>query len=167
MKKIITILSLCVISTLFVSCADKNAFTRFNMQEDQELGAANLQSSKIKMGENLDGIVSVVYLNHVYPKVYTNDEYFYISLYLKDKKEMFDPKKLDDIKLTMKLNSKLPIKIKKLEAANKLSHLTSVYNEWTMYYLVAFKKDDENKISLVLETDQSSSDALVYQKAEE
>ncbi|EQB40304.1 hypothetical protein M947_00475 [Sulfurimonas hongkongensis] len=166
MKKTVTFLGIFIILTLFVACADKNAFDKFNMQEDQELAAANLQSSKIKTSQNIDGIVSVIYLNKVYPKIYTNDEYFYVYLYLKDKKEMFDPKKLDDIKLTMRLNSKLPIKIKKLDAKNKFSHLTSVENEWNLYYLVAFKQESEDKISLVLETDQSRSDVLVYQKDE-
>lgn len=156
-----------MIFTLFVACADKNAFVKFNMQEDQELAAANLQSSKIKMSQSVEGIVSVIYLNKVYPKVYTNDEYFYVYLYLKDKKEMFDPKKLDDIKLTMKLNSRLPIKIKKLDAKNKFSHLSLVENEWHLYYLIAFKQESEDEISLVLESGQSRSDALVYQKGEE
>jgi len=166
MKKTVKTLSIFIIFTLFTACADKNAFDKFNMQEDQELGAANLQSSKIKMSQNVDGIVSAIYLNKVYPKIYTNDEYFYVYLYLKDKKEMFNPKKLDDIKLTMRLNSKLPIKIKQLEAKNKFSHLALVENEWNLYYLVAFKQESEDKISLVLETDQSRSDALVYQKDE-
>ncbi|MCK9490451.1 MAG: hypothetical protein M0Q24_00040 [Sulfurimonas sp.] len=166
MKYIVSILSLFAFFTLFTACADKNAFDKFNMQEDQELSAANLQSSKIKMLQNIDGIVTTIYLNKVYPKVFTNDEYFYVYLYLKDKKEMFDPKKLDDIELTMRLNSKLPIKIKKLEANNRFSHLTLVRNEWTLYYLVAFKQESENKLNLVLETDQSHSDVLVYQKDE-
>ena len=166
MKIIVKTLSIFMIFTLFVACADKNAFDKFDMKEDQELSAANLQSSKIKMSQSVDGIVSVVYLNKVYPKVYTNDEYFYVNIYLKDKKEMFDPKELDDIELTMKLNSKLPIKIKKLNAKNKFSHLASVKNEWNRYYLIAFKQDSKDKISLVLETDQSRSDTLVYQKDE-
>jgi hypothetical protein len=79
---------------------------------------------------------------------------------------MYNPNTLEDIKLTMKLNGKLPVKIKKLDARNKFSHLASVESEWNRYFLVAFEEEKENEISLVLETDQSSSDALIYQKDE-
>jgi len=164
MKYILTILTFWL---LFMGCADKNAFSKFNMQKDQELSAASLQGSKIKMGENVEGIFSAIYLNKVYPNVYTHNEYFYVYLYLKDEKKMHDTNTLDDIKLTMKLNGRLPIKIKKLDAKNKFSHLASVESEWMRYYLVAFEKEEENAINLVLETDQSSSDVLEYQKDEE
>ena len=80
---------------------------------------------------------------------------------------MYDTNSLDEIKLTIKLNGKLPMKIKKLDAENKFSHLASVRSEWKRYYLVAFEKEEKNTINLVLETDQSSSDALTYQKGEE
>lgn len=164
MKSILTILTF---SLLFLGCADKNAFSKFNMQPDQELSAASLQGSKIKMGENVEGIFSAIYLNKVYPNIYSVNEYFYVYLYLKNEKEMYNPNTLDDIKLTMKLNGKLPVKIKKLDAKNKFSHLASVDSEWRRYYLVAFEKEDMSEISLVLETDQSSSDALTYQKDEQ
>lgn len=152
---------------LFTGCADKNAFSKFNMQEDQELSATSLQGSKIKMGEDVEGIFSAIYLNNVYPNIYTLNEYFYVYLYLKEEKKMYDTNSLDDIKLTIKLNGKLPMKIKKLDAKNKFSHLASVHSEWKRYYLVAFEKEEKNTINLVLETDQSSSDALTYQKGEE
>jgi hypothetical protein len=163
MKYIFIILTFWI---LFVGCADKNAFSKFNMQEDQELSAANLQGSKIKMGENVEGIVTAIYLNKVYPHRYSVNEYFYVYLYLKNNKKMYNPNTLEDIKLTMKLNGKLPVKIKKLDARNKFSHLASVESEWNRYFLVAFEEEKENEISLVLETDQSSSDALIYQKDE-
>jgi len=164
MKYILTILTFWI---LFTGCADKNAFSKFNMQPDQELSAASLQGSKIKMGENVEGIVTAIYLNKVYPHRYNVNEYFYVYLYLKDEKKMYDPNTLDEIKLTMKLNGKLRVKIKQLEAKNKFSHLASVQSEWNKYFLVAFEKVDESEISLVLETDRSSSDALIYQKDEQ
>jgi hypothetical protein len=99
--------------------------------------------------------------------VYNTNEYFYVYLYLKDEKEMYNPNTLDEIKLTMRLNGKLPVKIKKLDAKNKFSHLASVNSEWRRYFLVAFEREDKSEINLVLETDQSSSDALTYQKDEE
>ena len=164
MRYILTILTF---SLLFMGCADKNAFSKFNMQPDQELSAASLQGTKVKMGENVQGIFSAIYLNKVYPNVYTVNEYFYVYLYLKDEKKMHDSNTLDDIKLTMKLNGKIPLKVKKLDAKNQFSHLASVHSEWKRYYLVAFEREKESEINLVLETDQSSSDALTYQKGEE
>lgn len=164
MRNILTILTF---SLLFIGCVDKNAFSKFDMQPDQELSAMSLQESKIQMDKNIEGVVSAIYLNEVYPNIYTQNEYFYVYFYLKDKKEMHDTNSLDEIKLTMKLNGKLPVKIKKLDANNKFSHLISDYSEWRKYFLVAFKKDKKNIINLVLETDLSSSGALTYQKGEE
>ncbi|WP_373002127.1 hypothetical protein [Sulfurimonas sp.] len=164
MRYILTILTF---SLLFMGCADKNAFSKFNMQPDQELSAASLQGSKIKMGKDVEGIFSAIYLNKVYPNVYTVNEYFYVYLYLKNGKKMHDTNTLDEIKLTMKLNDKLPVKVKKLDAKNQFSHLASVNSEWRRYYLIAFEREDKSEINLVLETDLSSSDALTYQKDEE
>jgi hypothetical protein len=164
MRYILTILTF---SLLFMGCADKNAFSKFNMQPDQELSAASLQGTKIKNGDNVEGIFSAIYLNKVYPNVYTLNEYFYVYLYLKDEKKMHDSNTLNEIKLTLKLNGKIPLKVKKLDAKNQFSHLASVHSEWKRYYLVAFEREEESEINLVLETDQSSSDALTYQKGEE
>jgi len=164
MKYILIILTFAII---FAGCAEKNAFTKFNMLPDQELSAASLQSSKIKIDDKIDGIVSAIYLNKVYPDIYNKNEYFYVYLYLKDGKEMFNPNTLDEIRLTMKLNNKLPVKIKKLSYENKFSHLTSVHSQWRRYFLVAFEEEKESELSLVLESGQSSSDALVYQKDEQ
>ncbi len=150
--------------TLFTGCADKNAFSKFDMTTAQELSASSLQSSKIKSGEQIDGIFSVIYLNEVYPNTYFKNEYFYVYIYLKDKKKMYNPNLLEDVGLTLKLNSQLPIKIKQLPHANKFSNLIATKNEWNRYYLVAFKEQKSKKLSIVLENDQSSSDPLIYQK---
>ncbi len=152
---------------LFIGCADKNAFSKFDMQKAQELSASNSQSSKVKTKENIDGIVSAIYLNKVYPNTYTTNEYFYVYLYLKDEKEMYNPNSVNDVNLTIKLNNKLPIKVKKLSNKNKFSHLSSVENEWRRYYLVAFEKDEKSELSLVLESGQSVSDKLMFQKDEQ
>jgi len=134
------------------------------MTTAQELSASSIQSSKVKSGEHVDGIFTAIYLNEVYPKIYFSNEYFFIYLYLKDKKEMYDPTILEDVKLTLKLNSKLPIKIKQLPADNKFSDLVATKNEWNRYYLVAFEKEEKKQLSIVLENGQSSSDPLIYQK---
>jgi len=164
MKSFYIVLTFAII---FTACADKNAFDKFNMLKEQELSATSLQSSKIKRANNIEGTISALYLNAVYPKRYNNNEYFYVYIFQKDKKEMFNPNKLDEIKLTLRLNDKLPIKVKELSNDNQFSHLTSVRSEWQRYFLIAFQKEESNNLSLVLESGQSSSDLLVYQKDEE
>ena len=161
MKSFLIILTFVV---LFTGCADKNAFSKFDMSEAQELSASSIQSSKIKSKDRTEGILSIIYLNEVYPKVYFNNEYFFVYLYLKNKKDMYDPTKLQDIGLTLKLNSKLPIKIKQLPNDSKFSDLVATKNEWNRYYIVAFKKEKSKTLSIVLENGQFSSDPLVYQK---
>jgi len=157
---------LAVLLITFSGCSHKNAFSNFQMSKEQELSASSFQSSKIKSGEQVDGIFSAIYLNEVYPKSFTQNEYFYIHLYLKEDREMYNPNSLDELKLKVKLNKNLPIKIKELERENQFSNLIKVENRWTKYYLVSFDKQDGN-LSLVLENDLSFSDALVYQKDEQ
>ncbi len=144
---------------IFTACADKNAFTKFNMLPKQELGISSLQSSKIKTEEHIDGIVSAIYLNEVYPDIYNGKEYFYIYLYLKERK--------DEIKFTLKLNSKLPIKVEELPNKNKFSHLSSIEGKWQRYFLVSFEKESKSELSLVFKNGPSSSDKLIYQKDEQ
>ena len=155
------ILTLVVFISLFLGCADKNAFNKFNMPKDQELSIENLQSSKIKLKEETKGIFSAIYLNKIYPEVYNDAEYFYVFLYQKDTNKQ---DKFSSIEKNIKLNKKLPLKVEKLPPKNKFSRLTSISNEWNKYYLVSFKKDKKDKLNLVFENGQFSSDQLVYQK---
>ncbi len=148
-----------LVIVLFLSaCADKTAFSRFEMSEEQELTASSLQSSKIVSGERVDGIFSAIYLNEVYPDTMYEHESFYISLYLKQDKENFK----------IWLNGHLPLIIEKLPHANQFSHLASVESEWSSYYLVTFQKyaqkskDFNEPLTLVLESGPSSSAVLVY-----
>lgn len=148
-------------------CATKNAFSKFDMSTEQELSASSLQSSKIVSGGKVGGVVSAIYLNEIYPNSFHQNEYFFVCLFLKNREEMYNPNSLDDIDLALKLNSKLPVKIKKLAPDNQFSHLLSMKNSWNSYYLVAFEKEEEKKLSLLLESGQSSSAALRYQKDEQ
>ncbi len=141
---------------LFSACADKTAFSRFKMSQEQELAVSNLQSSKIVSEEGVDGVFSVIYLNAIYPDIADKYELFYISVYLKNNKENF----------ILKLNGKLPLKVEELSHVNEFSHLALTENEWNNYYLVSFEKDSQTnkQLSLVLESGRSSSVALMYQK---
>lgn len=152
---------------MFTGCATKSAFSKFDMTPKQELSASSLQSNKIISGNKVDGVFSAIYLNEIYPDSFNQNEYFFVTIFLKNKQEMHDPNSLDDVNLVLKLNSKLPIKIKELAPTNQFSHLVSIQNSWSSYYLVAFEEDKEKKLNLVLESGQSSSAALRYQKDEQ
>ncbi len=156
-----------VCALLLSGCSYNNAFTKFHMDKEQELSASSLQSSKvISQDGQTKGVFSAIYLNDVYPESFNQNEYFYVSIYLKDKKKMYDPNKNEDVALTLMLNGELPIKIKKLPNKNQFSHLLSRTNDWNIYYLVAFKEQG-NTLSLVLKDKNSSSSALTYYKDEQ
>ncbi len=156
-----------VCALLLSGCSYNNAFTKFHMDKEQELSASSLQSSKIiSQDGQTKGVFSAIYLNDVYPESFNQNEYFYVSIYLKDKKKIYDPNKNEDVALTLMLNGELPIKIKKLPNKNQFSHLLSRTNDWNIYYLVAFKEQG-NTLSLVLKDKNSSSSALTYYKDEQ
>ncbi len=147
--------------TFFTGCSKRNAFFEFKMDKDQELSVSSFQSSKIvsKDGET-SGIFSVVYLNEVYPEVYNQNEYFFVFLFSKEAKEIYNPNRPVDSDLKLKLNSKLPIEVEELPKENKFSHLVNVKNNWNRYYLITFEKSDT--INLLLEDETSSSKVLQY-----
>ncbi len=136
-------------------CSHNNAFTKFQMNQEQERSVSSLQNSKIINKDGIAGIFSAIYLNDVYPKSFYKDEYFYISVYLKKKTA-----------LTFLLNGKSPLEIKKLSSHNQFSHLLSRTNDWNMYYLVTFKPQGKT-LSLVLKENNASSPALLYYKDEQ
>jgi len=140
---------------LFSGCADKNAFMKFNMNEKEELGADSLLNSKVKKGQKVDGIVSVVYLNKVYPKKFTEDEVFYVNFYVKDKTQKF----------SFMLNQEKSIAVKKLEVQNPYSYLTPLNTKWSNYYLVRFKKQ-KDILSFVFHNGSFATDPLVFEKDE-
>lgn len=152
------------IAFLLNGCSAQNAFSKFDMTPQQELSASSIQSSKVKFNDDVNGVFSSIYLNEVYPDKFTQNEYFFIYFYVKDKTKIYEPNSLDNFDLTLKLNSQLPIKMKKLPANNKFSHLVSQKSPWYRYYLVAFKKQDVKKLNLILENPPYSSAELVYQK---
>ena len=151
MKYILTSL---IIMILFSSCATKSAFSKFDMDEKQELSASSLQSSKISSKDGVDGVVSAIYLNEIYPEEFNEYESFYVYLYLKRGRPDF----------TIKLNGELPLNIEKLPYDNKFAHLVSTDNDWNKYYLVTFGKDDSNstKLNIVVESGESSSAVLNF-----
>lgn len=148
---------------IFSGCSTKNAFDEFNMSKEEELGYSYLKSSKISSKDNdISGVVSVIYLNGVYPKRFGSNEYFYISYFTKKPKELFDANQPEDTMLKITLNSKEPIKVEKLPEDNEFSGLLDSKNEWSRYYIVEFEKADT--LDLLIEDGKEHFASLRYKK---
>ncbi len=140
---------------LFSGCADKNAFEKFHMSEKEELGADAILNSKVKNAQEVNGIVSVVYLNRVYPKNFPDNEVFYVNFYLKNKSKDF----------SFWLNGEKSIFTQELKRDNFYAYLTPLKTKWSKYYLVKFKKQ-KDILSFSLHNDSFSSNPLVFEKDE-
>jgi len=157
------------LTLLFIlsGCSSKNAFDNFNMSKEQELGISSLQSVKVASQNGVvAGVFSSIYLNEVYPKSFSDSEYFFIYVYLKDSGSMYNPNQISEENLNIKLNGKTPIKIQKLPKDNKFSNLIEIRSKWNKYYMVAFSHEKKDSLNLVFENEQSSSAAIKYQKDE-
>ena len=151
-----TFLIIILFMLTFDGCSTKNAFSNFKITPEQEKCEDNMQSSKIKDGKIVDGLVTAIYLNRVVPQTYKENEYFYVYLYTKHNN--------DNIKFL--LNGNRALRVEELEAENMFTHLTSFKAEWSRYYLVAFKAEDAN-LSFSVQNAQFSSNKLVFEKEEQ
>ncbi|TKI69865.1 hypothetical protein FCU45_04440 [Sulfurimonas crateris] len=164
MKTFLTILTFL---TIFSGCSSKDAFFGFDMDQSQKLSASSLQSSKIvSKNAEVKGTISVIYLNEVYPKSFNGHGYFYIFIFTKEPKKLYDPKEPSESDMKLKLNSELPIKVERLATENRFSHLVDTKNEWNQYYLVAFNPSET--IELIVEDfeDSNSVAAVIKYKKE-
>ena len=139
---------------LFMSgCSYQTAFSKFNMTKEEQLLAANTQSSKIESKNGIDGVFTAIYLNNVYKKTYFGDDYFFVSVYMKNPKTLYD----------FKLNENLAKETRKIEGLNEFTALMKSKEKWNRYYLVSFKST-KKKINLVLFAKEFSSAQLHYLK---
>ena len=148
-----TFLLITLISALFTGCSSSNAFSRFNLSPQQAKSENSILSSKIHDKNTTVGILSAVYLNQVLPETYNEDEWFYVSIYIKDS--------VKDLQFF--LNGKEALNFRELNVGNQFSHLTSSKEDWKKYYLVQFNKQG-NSLSFVAKNSQYSSTPLVYKK---
>jgi len=149
-----TFLFFLVFSIFFIGCSSKNGFSRFNLSHEQELGADSILSSKVKKGNEVNGIVSVVYLNKIYPDVFKEKEVFYVYYYLKKSQ-----------KISYTLNQQKATYITELNENNEFATLTSIKTKWSKYYLVEFKKQGD-RLKFKFNNGDFSSDTLVFEKDE-
>lgn len=150
-----TFLIISLLTIIFNGCTAHNAFDKFNITPTRELSEDSIQSFKIKHNDKVDGIVSVVYLNKVLPKLYKNSEYFYIYLYVKDKNT--------SVKFT--LNGEPSMLREELKPSNEFSYLTSFEAPWSKYYVVGFKEQG-NVLDLNVSTSKAAEATLKFVKDE-
>jgi len=150
-----TFLITITIFLLLQGCTARNAFDKFNISENRAKSEDSILSSKIYNKEKVNGIISVVYLNDIFPERYKGNEYFYVSLYTKEKKEP----------LLFYLNGKEAFEIEELNANNEFNTLTSLKAKWQKHYLINFIQQGK---SLTFSTKNSlfSSDKIVFKKAD-
>jgi hypothetical protein len=139
---------------LFISgCSNKNAFSYFDLSEEQELSAQSFTRVKLTSGEKVIGTFSTIYLNEVYPDRFNKNEYFVVYIYMKDSVQNF----------SIKLNSHSYMKIKELSYDNRFSKLTREKSMWSKYYLVSFEEQGVN-LNLELYSDNSKLASVAYKK---
>ena len=144
------------ITLFFGGCSEKNAFSRFHLKEKQELGLNSIQSSKLKDKDKVGGIVSVVYLNEIYPERTPNSEVFYVSLYLKDKSNS----------QVFTLNGRRPsVWIEQLPSDNEFAHLVNEHIAWNKHYIVSFAPQDD-RLTFKATSGTFHSSAIVFKKDE-
>ena len=141
--------------TIFTNCSTNNAFSHFTLDSDQAKSEDTLQSSKIvSESKKNEGIISVIYLNNVFPKTYNTKEYFYIHYYLKESSNTID----------FFLNNKSAQESKELESKNRFSDLTSFKGAWQKYLLVTFEKQEKDVLVFKAKTSDATSREIIFRK---
>ena len=148
-----TFLLTLLITSLFIGCAQQNAFEKFHFTGVKELSEDSIQTLKIKKATTTQGIITVVYLNKVLPKLYKDNEYFYVYYYIKDKN--------DTVSFT--LNGNPSLLQEELKSENDFSYLTSFTAPWNKYYLLGFQKEG-NVLNLKIKTSKAASATLKFVK---
>jgi len=137
---------------LISGCASKNAFSKLNMNQKQEIAVENTRTGKIKNEFEVGGIFSAINLNGVYKKIDSKTIVFYISTYIKDENS--------DLEIT--LNGKKALSVKKLPKNNKYTYLSSLKNRWINNFLVTFSINKKEKINLIIKNDKFTSGILNF-----
>ncbi|MEA2111164.1 MAG: hypothetical protein U9P71_03840 [Campylobacterota bacterium] len=143
---------------LFTGCSKTTAFDFFKMDKNYEKAISNLQSGTIVKSFETEAILSSVYLNEVYPKEYSDGEYFFIALYLSDDKRLFFKSGLADPDYILTLNTLNFIDGEELQSDHKLRALMPINNEWNRYYLIKF--DSQNRDNLLLQLENKHLDKI-------
>jgi len=145
-------------------CAHKGTFDLFKMDKVHERSVEQLRTGAIVRSMETNALVSLMYLNPVYPENYHDGEYFIGAFYFR--REGRDIKKwnLADRGYTLKLNGKESTRMEELTENDPKRSLIPVQNNWNQYYLIQFDPSPVKNLTLLLENNQTDSVALSYRK---
>ena len=161
-------ISIFIITLFFITgCSRTSAFDFFKMDDNYERAVDNLQTGTIVSSFETKAILSTIYLNRVYPEKYSDGEYFFVSIYLREDIRLYFKSGMNNKKYKFTLNGDQPIEGKELETDDELRIAMPITNEWNRYYLVKFPKQQISTLDLILENDEFDSVHLVYQKDEQ
>jgi hypothetical protein len=127
-------------AVLFSGCAKKDAFSKFDIDYDKELGIDHAVYTKIRRGHNISGVSIMVYLNNVYPDRYDDTERFYVVMFARKKGFLNNFQFL--------LNGEHPIEVKLLPRDNEYAHILDYDQKWTKHYLLVYQKQKKKKLTL-------------------
>lgn len=156
MKLLLTFL---IITLTFTSCVQKNGFSNFSFTPEQELWENNSINARIVNKEGIQGTINAVYLNKVMPQKYSDQEYFYVSVYLKHSFET----------LEFFLNDTPSVSVKKLQddELESFKEFLVAQNQWRKYYLVSFPiQEDVDVLSLITKNKNITSSTMMFKKDE-
>ena len=146
--------------TLFFlgGCSVENGFSYFDFTLHEQNWENNRMSSPIAMKQEQKaiGTVTAVYLNKVYPELYHDGEYFYISIYTKQ-----------DMNATQCfLNGELSLLQEELQSGDRFENLGHS-TKWDKVYLVGFKElKGQDTLTLVVKNNDFSSTPMTFKKDE-
>jgi hypothetical protein len=148
----------------FSGCAQKGTFDLFKMDEAHERAVEQLRTGAIVSSFETKALISLIYLNPIYPTTYTDGEYFVGAFYFE--KVSQDVKKWDIAEhgYTLTLNGKIATRMEELKESDPRRALIPIQNNWNKYYFIRFDSVPEGVLKLQLENNQTGSVALSYQK---
>jgi len=134
-----SIITLFLLISLSISGCSQSATSVFNKDD---IYAQNLQYTKVNkviINNEVTAILNATYLNSVNSKKWDNDsQNFILSVY----------NTIDDKKYTITLNDKEAQEIVILDKNSSLYKNIAYRNNWAVYKLYTFKKEDNNTVEL-------------------
>lgn len=145
-------------------CAQKGTFDLFKMDKAHKRSVEQLRTGTIMNSMETNALVSLMYLNPIYPETYNDGEYFVGAFYFKRSDRDIKKWNLADRGYTLKLNGKDSTSMEELKESDPRRMLIPIQNNWNQYYLIRFDPSPVKTLTLLLENNQTGSVALSYQK---
>ena len=151
--------------TLLGGCSTKNE--RFSLSADKEKAATSLQSIRILKDNKSEAILSVIFLNEVYPHYSDESEaHFLISFYAPDVNNTLYFNEIDPNQYNLMMNGSSATEAVLLEEEDTLRTLLPINNSYNNYYYVRYPITNE-MLTLVLEKSHKRVAEISYHKVEQ